>query len=141
MALEGHPLAFEGSRRPAIDDALGGRCQDGFPIGGQGDLVSGGTLRFWLTFRFGRGIDFDGLIAQRQFLAHARARGRSVSFFLYGSLVPLFFYVPLLSRYCPGRCPTYCPGVLVDVLIFVVITDGYDEATCPGIRPDHRLGF
>lgn len=73
--------------------------------------------------------------------ACARAlRIRTARFLFSCSLVPLFFCVPLLSRCCPASCPGGCPGLTSEVLIFRVITNGYDEAACPAVCLDHCLG-
>ena len=61
---------------------------------------------------------------------------RTVRFF-----VPLFFYVPLLSRCCPTICPFACPGLIVLGLIFLIVTYSYNKPPCPTVCPDHCLGF
>lgn len=47
------------------------------------------------------------------------------------SLVSLFFFAPLLPRCCPALSIIVDPHVIGDVLIFRVITDGYDALTLP----------
>jgi hypothetical protein len=113
VIAEGQHLPLEATRRPAIDYPLRSRRQDRLPIIGKGGERS----------------------------AFARL-GRTRSFsFLYGSMVQWFFYVPLLSRCCLGCCPAAVSGCYFQVLIFVVIADGYDKPPLSRFRLDHCLGF
>jgi len=88
---------------------------------------------------------FDNLIHLLfQAIASRLVRGttrRTVRFFFSCSLVPLFFYVPLLSRCCPGCCPAAVPAIVFLILIFAVVTDGYDKPAVSRFRLDHCLGF
>lgn len=70
-----------------------------------------------------------------------RGGRRTDRFFFYYSLVPLFFYVPLVSRPCPACCPARVPLAISGILIFAVIADSYDQFAVSRFSFDHCLGF
>ncbi|OWQ98002.1 hypothetical protein CDQ91_10305 [Sphingopyxis witflariensis] len=113
MVAEGCYLPLEATGGPTIDDALRCRGEQGLPI-------------------FRKGFE------RSAFPGFGRTRSFS---FLYGSMVQWFFYVPLLSRWCLGCCPAGVSGHAFQVLIFVVIADGYDKSSVSRFRFDHCLGF